>query len=107
MAACDRFFFTEILNGSPKKAAPKKVKSPKLRALLESAVSSAAQDDGWAALSGVGNLVNKNDPSFDSRNFGYKKLSDLVRAQGFLEVDERQTGPDKSGIQLYVRIKES
>ncbi|MBQ0718423.1 MAG: OST-HTH/LOTUS domain-containing protein, partial [Sulfitobacter litoralis] len=45
----------------------------------------------------------KNDPSFDSRNFGYKKLGELVRAQPFIDVDERQ-GSD-GNIQIYVRMK--
>lgn len=107
VAACDKFVFTEILGQPEKKDDPRTATTPKLRELLVSAISSTAQEDGWAFLGAVGSLVNKNDPSFDSRNFGYKKLGDLVRDQPYLRVDERQVGGGSSVVQLYVRIKET
>jgi len=107
VAACDKFIFTEILGKPEKKSKPQKTTNSKLKKLLLPAISSAAQEDGWAFLGNVGSLVNKNDPSFDSRNFGYKKLSDLVRDQAYLEVDERKSGGGKAGAQFYVRIKEN
>lgn len=107
MAACDKFIYTEILGESAKKSIPKKVTNTRLQELLVSAISSAALEDGWASLSAVGSLINKNDPSFDARNFGYKKLGDLVRDQAFLEVDERQSGGGSSVVHLYVRTKEA
>jgi len=107
VAACDKFVFTEILGEPAEKSKPQKATNPKLRELFLSAISSAAQEDGWASLGTVGSLVNKNDPSFDSRNFGYKKLGDLVRDQAYLEVDERQSGGGGSVVHLCVRIKEA
>jgi hypothetical protein len=107
VAACDKFVFTEILSEPAEKSKPQKATISKLRELLMSAVSSAVQEDSWASLGAVGSLVNKNDPSFDSRNYGYKKLSDLVRDQSYLEVDERQSGGGNSVVHLYVRIKEA
>jgi hypothetical protein len=107
VAACDKFVFTEILGESAEKSKPQKTTNSKLRELLLSAISSVAQEDGWASLGAVGSLVNKNDPSFDSRNFGYKKLGDLVRDQSYLEVDERQSSGGSSVVHLYVRIKEA
>ena len=107
VAACDKFIFTEILGGSEKKTKPEKADESKLRDLLTSAISSTAQEDGWAHLGAVGSLVNKNDPSFDSRNFGYKKLGDLVRDQAYLEIDPRRSGDGSSAGQLYVRMKEA
>lgn len=104
VAACDKFVFTEILREPAEKSKPQNAADSKLRELLLAAISSAAQEDGWASLAGVGSLVNKNDPSFDSRNFGYRKLSDLVRDQIYLEVDERQTG---GGSSVVVRFKEA
>ena len=107
VAACDKFVFTEILGEPAEKSKPQKVANSKLRELLLSAISSAAQEDGWASLAVVGSLVNKNDPSFDSRNFGYKKFGDLVRDQAYLEVDERQGGGGSPVVHLHVRIKET
>jgi len=105
VAACDKFVFTEILSEPVKKSKPQEKTNSKLRELLLPAISAAAQEDGWAFLGAVGSLINKNDPSFDSRNFGYKKLGDLVRDQASLEVEERRSGG--TGGLLYVRIKET
>ena len=41
---------------------------------------------GWADLGGVGSYVAKQEPAFDSRNWGYAKLIDLVTAIGLFEV---------------------
>jgi uncharacterized LabA/DUF88 family protein len=107
VAACDKFVFTEILGEPSRKRKPQAATSSKLREILFPVISATAQEDGWASLSVVGSTVNKNDPSFDSRNFGYKKLGDLVRDQAYLEVDERQSGSGSSAVHLYVRIKEA
>jgi uncharacterized LabA/DUF88 family protein len=107
VAACDKFVFTEILRKGPSRTKPKQKTDSKLRRVLSSAVSTAAQEDGWASLAAVGTLLNKNDPSFDSRNYGYKKLGDLVRDQAYLEVDERHSGDDSSIVYIYVRMKEA
>jgi hypothetical protein len=56
-----------------------------------------SQEDGWAPLSTVGNQQIKNDPSFDPRNFGLRKLSELVKAQTYLVVKEV---PIAAGTQL-------
>jgi len=107
VAACDKFIFTEILREPETKGSPKKATNTRLRELLIASISSAAQEDGWAFLGAVGSLLNKNDPSFDSRNFGYKKLGDLVRDQTYLEVEDRQGGGETSIVQLYVRVKDA
>lgn len=107
VAACDKFVFTEILGEPVEKSKPRKTTNSKLRELFLSTISSAAQEDGWASLSVVGSLISKNDPSFDSRNFGYKKLGDLVRDQTYLDVDERQSGGGSAVVHLYVRVKEA
>ena len=107
VAACDKFVFTEILGEPEEKTPPRKATSSKLRKLLLPAVTSTAQEDGWASLGAVGSLVNKNDPSFDPRNFGYKKLGDLVRDQPYLEVDERKNGGGSTTGHLYVRIRKA
>lgn len=107
VAACDKFIYTEILRksspGSPV-AAP--VQSS-LKPLLSSAISAAAQDDGWALLAIVGGLVLKSDPSFDPRNFGFKKLGELVKAQPYLEVKSTPTSEGSQNMQLFVRVKEA
>ena len=50
------------------------------RTLLEKTIDDAADDSGWASLGDVGSVLSKKMPDFDPRNYGYKKLSLLVRA---------------------------
>ncbi|WP_410593864.1 OST-HTH/LOTUS domain-containing protein, partial [Bacillus sp. SIMBA_074] len=53
--------------------------------MLRSAIDSAGEDDGWANLAAVGKQVG-NQASFDSRNYGYRKLRDLIRATDLFEL---------------------
>ena len=53
--------------------------------MLRNAVDAASGDDGWANLGGVGSQIG-NQASFDSRNHGYRKLSDLIEATDLFEV---------------------
>jgi len=60
----------------------------RLVSLLRNAVESAAGEDGWSTLSAVGQQIG-NQASFDSRNYGYRKLSDLIEATQLFELDRR------------------
>jgi uncharacterized LabA/DUF88 family protein len=53
--------------------------------LLRSAVDAAAAEDGWAHLGAVGTQI-ANQASFDPRNYGFAKLSDLIEATGLFQV---------------------
>lgn len=71
--------------------------------LLSETVTSMGDEMGWAFLGAVGNLLLKRQPSFDSRNYGYQKLSELIDATGCFEVDHREgVGNQKL---VYVRLK--
>ncbi|QDT56004.1 NYN domain protein [Caulifigura coniformis] len=50
-------------------------------AFMRAALDQAGDDTGWASLSTFGNYLNKLQPDFDSRLYGFKKLSDLVKAK--------------------------
>ncbi len=82
VAACDRFFYCDLLldqehaEKTTKMQKPSKVELPTSEIL--SAVDDASGEDGWARLGTVGQVLNKRMPDFDPRNYGYKKLSDLV-----------------------------
>lgn len=73
-----------------------------LHAMLLEALDDAADDDGWAALGPVGTLIAKRKADFDSRNYGYKKLSDLAAAVGLFEIDARKSADGKQST-LYLR----
>lgn len=74
-----------------------------LHRLLAEALDDAADDDGWAGLGAVGSLVAKRLPAFDARNYGYKKLSDLIEGLGLFEIDRR--GADGKPKAIYLRDK--
>ena len=104
--ACSKFTYIEALgapadNGKAEATAKKTAKElrgdTRLVQMLRSAVESGSGDDGWANLSVVGSQIS-NQASFDPRNYGYRKLSDLVKASGLFEMREE-------GKTLWVREK--
>ncbi len=106
VAACDKFVFTEILRKpAPGAPATAVVEQTPLKPLLAAAIAAAAQDDGWALLAIVGSLVLKADPSFDPRNFGFKKLGELVKAQPYLEIKSAPASEGATVYHLSVRMK--
>ena len=58
----------------------KKPVSAKTVNFIAQCISELASDDGCCALSGLGSLLSKNRPDFDSRNYGYSQLSKLLRS---------------------------
>ena len=113
VAACDKFIYIENLKSpvTPAETAPApqsaaaKLKSDKALAnLLHQAVEAASDDDGWAHLAAVGSIITKQRPDFDSRTYGYIKLSDLLAATTLFEMDRRTSGDGKSA-NIYARDK--
>jgi uncharacterized LabA/DUF88 family protein len=72
--------------------------------LLRNAVEAASDDDGWAPLASVGLIITNQRPDFDSRSYGYAKLSDLMAATGLFELDRRSPGDGKQRV-IYARDK--
>lgn len=102
IAACDRFFYCDLLLDEDRQQQSKAKSRTKSKAAdlsvdeILSAVDGASADDGWASLSTVGSILTKRMPDFDSRNFGYRKLSDLVAQLKALETrkgDSSESGP--------------
>ncbi|KAL4755655.1 NYN domain-containing protein [Aspergillus foveolatus] len=113
VAACDKFIYTENLvhldELVPHADLPGKSSSAKqaqndhhLAIRLRTTVEAASNDDGWARLSDVGQLLTKRYPDFDSRSYGYHKLSDLIIASSLFETSRRC--PQKNlSTEIYVR----
>ena len=107
--ACERFVFLEVLGGDsepPEQATePAKDDQPQpVQSVLTKALNKVDTDDeDWASLSALGNHLNRTDPSFDARSYGFGRLSDLVKAQPFIE-SKTVTAPGGRG-QLWVRLK--
>ncbi len=94
VAACDKFVYVDVLRSgvdettgseeSRKKPTGKELRGDaRLMNLLRKAIESASDDEGWASLGAVGSHIANQAPDFDSRNWRYAKLVDLVSAIGF------------------------
>ena len=124
IVSCDKFIYIEIINSpvsvqetiSSKRRKGKPVKSEKVKEendrqfqitkakqLISSSISDLADDNGWAYLGDVGNLILKKQPDFDPRNFGFAKLTPLIRSFNF-EIDERDSGMNNIK-HIYIRIR--
>jgi len=113
VAACDKFVYTEILRENedeshgrepkPREGTQDLKSDRKVGPLLRAAVEDAADEFGWAYLGAVGTYIANRQPEFDPRNYGYKKLGDLIKASGLFEIDERDN-PSNPGKQMYMRL---
>ena len=123
VAACDKFIYVENLRfadeddqdavpgaagGKPARRKPATAAQLKgdaaLVSLLRNAVEAASDDDGWAPLSAVGNIITNQRPDFDSRSYGYGKLSDLIKATTLFEIERHSPGDGKQAL-MYAREK--
>jgi hypothetical protein len=116
IVACDRFIYLEILKDQSEEdtpgAATQKTKSksnldkigPKVIKLISTTIDDVADDDGWAFLGDVGSLLQKKQPNFDSRNYGFQKLTPLIASLSNFEVERREDSRGKKKL-IYVKIK--
>ena len=112
VAACDKFIYTEVLRAKEEEAGPSKSRSSDdlkkdkghLANLFRNAIDAYSDDDGWAQLGVVGSNIAKQAPEFDPRNYGYRKLKDLVKAMGLYELREETEGAGHAKI-IYLRKK--
>lgn len=121
ITACDKFIYIEILkpevispikNGNKKTSKDNrpmvneplsKIDQGIIKLFLDS-VSDLADENGWAFLGELGNLMLKKKPDFDPRNYGHPKMLSLIKAVHKFEIDERDTGK-KNTKHIYVRRK--
>jgi uncharacterized protein (TIGR00288 family) len=117
IVACDKFIYIEILkyqsgvSGSEITKSKSSQKSdidkitPKVIQLISSTISDLADDDGWAFLGDVGNLLQKKQPNFDSRNYGFQKLTPLIKSIKKFEIEQRESPKGRFKL-IYVKNKE-
>jgi uncharacterized LabA/DUF88 family protein len=117
IVACDKFIYIEILKNRSKagetsinKSKPSQKSSveeitPKVIRLISSTISDLADDDGWAFLGDVGSLLQKKQPNFDSRNYGFEKLTPLIASIGKFDIETRESPRGRFKL-IYVKNKE-
>ena len=116
IVACDKFVYIESLKAaepsapapsgrtSKKKAAPAAESLP-VQELIAQSVEDLADEDGYAHLGPLGNLLIKKQPDFDPRNYGYSKLSKLIAALDDVFELENRKSSNSQGSVLFVRNK--
>ncbi|MBW2960973.1 NYN domain-containing protein [Mesonia aestuariivivens] len=119
IVACDKFIYIEILKNQNKEIESKsssKTKedkkddvdkiTPKVIKLIASTISDVADEDGWAFLGDVGSLLQKKQPNFDSRNYGFQKLTPMINSIEKFEIESRENQHNNNKFKLiYVRNK--
>ncbi|MEJ2586060.1 MAG: NYN domain-containing protein [Deltaproteobacteria bacterium] len=103
VSACDKFIFTEVLRSKDdrsgkisRRPVSQLKKDTKLVNLLRNAVDASSDDSGWAHLATVGSYIAKQASEFDPRNYGYKKLGELVAATKLFQISEKTVGEGPS-----------
>ncbi len=122
IVACDKFIYIEILKSgaddsddddeenSEEKKRPSSKNVDKITRkeikLISTTISDIADDDGWAFMGDVGSLLQKKQPNFDARNYGFQKLTPLIGSINNFEVEQRENTKGSRHKLIYVRIKE-
>lgn len=114
IVACDKFIYIEILKTEEAEIQPNKTAkktlfdtiTPKEIALIVSTINDQSDDDGWAFLGDVGSLLQKKQPNFDSRNYGFEKLTPLIKSIGKFEIEQREAPKSKHKL-IFVRNKKT
>lgn len=116
IAACDKFIYLEILNSAKENIGANKSKSnspskptvdkitTKVVALIASSINHVSDEDGWAFLGNVGSLIQKKQPNFDARNYGFMKLTPLIKSLKGFEIEQREDSKGRLKL-IYVRVK--
>ncbi|MBB3646009.1 hypothetical protein FHX14_002202 [Rhizobium sp. BK619] len=124
ITACDKFVYFDVLNTqaaeveeaaapaqnrvqakpAAAKATPKKATlNQAARDMLTKAIIATADEDGRANLAQVGGHLAKQAPDFDARNYGFPRLSDLVKSSGIVDVERAPDNPKT----ILVRLKKA
>ncbi len=116
IVACDKFIYIEILKNQSEEREPESTESnstpetnidkitPKVIRLISTTISDLSDDDGWVFLGDVGNLLQKKQPNFDSRNYGFQKLTPLIKSIKNFEIEQRESPTGRFKL-IYVKNK--
>lgn len=109
ITACDKFVYFDVLkeigqkaNTTPPQKSPAPEVDESLISTITASLSASSDENGWATLAEVGSRVAKQIPEFDSRNYGYQRLSELVEATGRFELDRSA----KASKGVLIRLKQ-
>ncbi|WP_294177168.1 NYN domain-containing protein [uncultured Coprobacter sp.] len=119
IVSCDKFIYLEILKvgdadlpgkkdfgvdpSVQSEVAEKEVIGKDLINLFRTTIDDLADDTGWAFLAEVGGLIMKKKPDFDPRNYGFLKLTPLMKSlDKYFQIEEREV-ENKRIKHIYVK----
>lgn len=115
IVACDKFIYVEIIRNQSEKKEDIDPKSkgkdsfdkitPKVVNLIATTISDLSDEEGWAFLGDVGSLLQKKQPNFDSRNYGFEKLTPLIKSIGSFDLEQRENPKSRHKL-IFVKNKE-
>lgn len=113
IVACDKFVYIEIINNpllesdAPEEKKNVDVVDKGLMSLLSLTINDLADENGWAYLGEVGSHLMRRKPDFDPRNYGFDKLTPLIKSlKDYFEIDERSVD-GKTIKHIYIRKRQS
>jgi hypothetical protein len=112
IVACDKFIYIEILKKlSEDKTDTKesietsvdKITNKEIN-LISSSINDLSDEEGWAFLGDVGSLIQKKRRNFDSRNYGFEKLTPMIKSIGMFEIEQRENSKSRHKL-IFVKNK--
>ncbi len=114
ISACNRFLYLELLDKQSKNQTKERVNADTaehegvdletIKRAIAAIVEEVSDEDGWASLSELGNILLRRYPSFDVRNFGFQKLTPFIKSLGIFEI--YSVPSERGNVRVvYVRIK--
>jgi len=116
IVACDKFIYIEILKHqaatsesetttttTEEKSGYDTITKKEIQ-FIAATIDDVSDDDGWAFLGDVGSLLQKKQPNFDSRNYGFQKLTPLINSIPAFEIERREDSRGHKKL-IYVKLK--
>lgn len=120
ISACEKFKYLEVLASmvskpeeainakeTQKQEEPKvgMTSKNKLVQVIKTIITEISDEDGWAFLGELGSTLNKRFPDFDTRNYGYTKLTPFLASLKQFEIRSTKTSNPNVSLK-YIRNKE-
>lgn len=119
IVACDKFIYVEIIRsrGTKKESTSEKPEAESEKEdtvdpikykeinLIRTSISDLSDDDGWVYLGDLGNLIQKKQPNFDSRNYGFEKLTALIRSLKEFEIEQRDNPKSRHKLMFVKNVE--
>lgn len=112
IVACDKFIYIEILKTKSKEKVSEEEKEEEKESfdkitakelkLISTTITDLSDDEGWAFLGDVGSLLQKKQPNFDPRNYGFQKLTPLIKSTKKFDIEQRDN-PRSSNKLIFVK----